>query len=131
MKRIVSVPQPGVWLVSGSRHFVDYKQFEPIMNKLVILAGSPRQIIHGGCRGIDFLAERWATEQRINTRTYPAEWNEYGRKAGPVRNSLMIRKANVVIAFPTGDSKGTRDVIDKTMKFPEKMMFIFHILQVN
>lgn len=48
------------------------------------------------------------------TETHMANWLKFGRTAGPIRNQIMIEKgADLVIAFPSETSKGTRDMIKR------------------
>jgi len=41
----------------------------------------------------------------------PAEWDKFGRRAGPLRNEQMLRegKPDVVVAFPGG--RGTAHMV--------------------
>lgn len=53
---------------------------------------------------------------------YPADWNQYGKTAGPIRNSLMLAQhpdIDLVLAFHDdleGSSKGTLDMVRKAQK---------------
>lgn len=51
----------------------------------------------------------------LNTRRYPANWQRYGRAAGPVRNQQMLDegKPDLILAFHQDivNSKGTADMI--------------------
>lgn len=49
----------------------------------------------------------------INRTVFKADWSKDGRKAGPVRNSVMLSvgKPDLVIAFPGG--RGTADMVRK------------------
>lgn len=68
-------------------------------------------LIHGGARGADTLAARWAKRAGIPTEAYPADWVRLGRAAGHIRNQHMLAsgKPEVVIAFPGGP--GTADMV--------------------
>jgi hypothetical protein len=67
-------------------------------------------IIHGGASGADRLAGEWAASRGIPVEVYPADWQKYGRAAGPIRNQRMIdRKPDMVVAFPGG--RGTADMV--------------------
>ncbi|MFF3363563.1 SLOG family protein [Streptomyces misionensis] len=78
----------------------------------------PFTLIHGACAtGADAAAHHWyetagmdlgCTEVR-----YPAAWEAYGKRAGPMRNKQMINKAgaDLVLAFLYGTSNGTRHTV--------------------
>ena len=74
------------------------------------------EIISGGARGIDKMAHRLSLESNIKLTVFEANWKEHGRKAGPIRNKLIVDNSDIVIAFPVGDSIGTRDTIKKAYK---------------
>jgi len=68
-------------------------------------------IIHGGAKGADTLAGEYAAENDLEVMEFKADWNKYGRAAGPMRNQKMLvqGKPDLVIAFPGG--KGTAHMI--------------------
>lgn len=48
-------------------------------------------VLSGACpTGIDRAGELWAAANRVPLRTFPANWMAHGRKAGPLRNQLMV-----------------------------------------
>ena len=47
-------------------------------------------LIHGGARGADFMAGKFAEWARIPVKEYPADWQKHGRAAGPIRNQQML-----------------------------------------
>jgi hypothetical protein len=67
-------------------------------------------IVHGNCpTGVDAEAERVAQKLDIPTDRHPADWNTYGKSAGPRRNKEMVDLgADLCLAFPRGASRGTR-----------------------
>jgi hypothetical protein len=80
--------------------------------------GQPLTIIHGDCpTGVDAIADAWArrrSDEGIQVRAWPAEWDRLGKAAGPVRNSNMaLAGADMCIAFLRDDSRGTKDMIYK------------------
>lgn len=87
-------------LVCGGRYFDDYSFLASELDSL-----SPSVVIHGGARGADTLAHRWAQNHCVPIERYPADWDRYGRAAGPIRNVEMLAKSqpDVVLAFPGGD----------------------------
>ena len=75
-------------------------------------------VISGGARGADAAGETWAYANRIPVEVFPANWNEYGKKAGPIRNQQMADVADALIALWDGKSRGTRDMIKRMAKKP-------------
>jgi hypothetical protein len=66
-------------------------------------------VVHGAARGADRIAGEVATELGCTVEVHPANWDRYGKAAGPIRNLEMIRQgADVCLAFPLGPSRGTR-----------------------
>ena len=67
-------------------------------------------VISGRARGVDLLGERWAEEHGIMVVPFPVtgeDWRTEGRKAGIVRNKLMLKYAEAVVAIWDGRSPGT------------------------
>jgi len=72
-------------------------------------------IVHGAAAGVDSIAKTWAMENDIKDLPYPAEWGKYGKSAGPIRNRQMLKDnpdIELVLAFPSPESRGTRDMIN-------------------
>lgn len=67
-------------------------------------------------RGVDSFAAEWAIKFGFKLYKFPAEWDKYGRKAGPIRNQQMLDegKPDAVIAFPGGT--GTADMVRRSEK---------------
>jgi hypothetical protein len=109
-------------LVCGGRDFNDYQLLEKTLNYQHYGVGAyPSKnielIIQGYARGADRLAHTWATRHFVKSTgdQYEADWGTYGRAAGHIRNALMLKeqKPDLVIAFPTPESVGTWDMVDK------------------
>jgi hypothetical protein len=103
-------------LVCGDRHWTDRQR---IGVRLATLDPDKDVVIHGGCRGADKLAGMAAKAHGIPVECYPAEWERYGRGAGPVRNQQMLdRGVDLLIAFHPDivTSKGTRDMVRRAGK---------------
>ncbi len=82
-------------------------------------------VISGGCRGIDQCGEHYAATFGLEVERYPADWNKYGRAAGPIRNALMAHNADCLLAVWDGKSKGTKNMIDEAKK-AELRVFVFY-----
>lgn len=73
-------------------------------------------LIHGGAKGADFLADRWARGRGVERKVFAVpkvEWQRWGRAAGPMRNERMLVEGapDIAIAFPGG--AGTADMIKR------------------
>lgn len=96
-------------LVCGSRYYSDvihiFKELNAYSHASVL--------IEGGARGVDTTAKGWAYSLNIPVEEYPADWNQYGTAAGPIRNKQMLveGKPDLVIAFLPLASIGTTNMI--------------------
>lgn len=98
-------------LVCGGRDYAD-KEF--VFETLDSIPGITT-IIHGAATGADSLGALWATEKGIRVLAVPANWKEYGKSAGPIRNREMLKlEPDLVVAFPGG--KGTKDMMQVARK---------------
>lgn len=71
-------------------------------------------VVHGSAAGADTLAGRVAAAWGMRVEEHPADWGRHGKAAGPRRNAGMVALgADVVLAFPLGASRGTRDCMAK------------------
>ena len=102
-------------LVTGGR---DYNNKEELYTTLDSIASKyhVEVLIHGAARGADTLAGIWAKDRGVEVIAVPANWTQYGRQAGPIRNRDMLNnhRPNLVVAFSGG--KGTRDMVDISKK---------------
>jgi predicted Rossmann fold nucleotide-binding protein DprA/Smf involved in DNA uptake len=64
-------------------------------------------IVSGGAKGVDSLAEQYAKAKGIECRIFKPDWDKYGKRAGFVRNALIVNEADALVAVWDGKSKGT------------------------
>ena len=81
-------------------------------------------IVSGGAVGIDSYAKQYAEENNLRLIEYLPIYSMHGRKAPIVRNSLIVKEADAIVAFPTMDSKGTHDTIRKMRKAGKQVIVI-------
>lgn len=115
-------------IVAGGRDFDDYGYLHQKVGEVLAnsesyfygMAGDYArydnvEIVSGGARGADFLGERFAEENIMPLKQFPADWDAHGRAAGIIRNEEMARYADMLIAFWDGQSRGTKHMIDTAL----------------
>lgn len=118
-------------VVAGCRDYNNYVEAKEYIDFCISKIKKEHTLIFisGGCRGADMLGERYAIENGYEIERYPAEWEKYGRSAGPKRNMKMAEIADFVICFWDGESRGTKSMIDyaKQIDKPIRIKFIENI----
>lgn len=95
-------------IIAGCRDIYDYSI---VLEAIKESNFSITTVISGGANGVDLLGERYAKENTIEVKRFPADWNTYNKAAGPIRNREMANNADALIAIWDGISKGTKDMI--------------------
>lgn len=106
-------------LVCGSRDYANRKLMWSVLDALLV-AHPDLTIIEGEARGADRMAREWAEAQLppVKVLKFPANWNKYGRAAGPIRNRQMLVEGqpDMVLAFGGRDGKGTNNMVQQARK---------------
>lgn len=107
-------------LVCGSRDFNNALNLFTTMDALHVDYDFTI-VIEGGATGADTFARRWAQGRGLLIQEHRAEWNKYGKAAGPIRNKQMLTegKPDLVVAFPKGslsESRGTKNMVEQAQK---------------
>lgn len=122
--------------VVGSQSFDDYELMVKTLEPFTIT-----EIVSGGAKGADTLAEKYADENGIDKDIIEADWDnleteepckvvkradgsEYNVLAGFNRNTTIVEKADIVIAFWDGQSNGTNDTIVKAEELGKSVLTI-------
>ena len=106
--------------VVGTRTFNNYWLLKEELNKY----DSITEIISGGAKGADKLAEKYAKEYNISTKIFKASWDKYGKSAGFFRNTEIWKYADEGIAFWDGVSPGTKHSVSLSQVFNKKLKVI-------
>jgi len=119
-------------LVCGSRTWDDYALVKNEIREFILNVDQIECIIEGGAKGADYCAKLVAIELNIPFEEFPADWERYGKRAGPIRNQLMIDvgKPDYVLAFHDTyvTSRGTKSMINKAEKAGIPFCIISHEL---
>lgn len=98
-------------LITGSTRWDDEVAiFEKLASIPVEYGVKPEDvvIVHGCAAGADNMAGDAAQALNMQIEEHPADWKQYGKKAGPIRNREMAKAgADVCFAFWNGASHGT------------------------
>lgn len=100
-------------LVTGSRSIESPLIVADILNRC---PWDIEHIIHGNADGVDSMASRYATRNRLTQTAHPIPnwvWEQVGPSAGPMRNEYMVTQADRVVAIWDGESSGTKDSINQ------------------
>jgi hypothetical protein len=114
-------------LVTGDREFACFATVKLAYHYVEHTYGPIKTVVHGAARGADQLAGMVALDRNIGVVPMPAQWNRYGKGAGPIRNQRMLDDhpdIKVVLAFHENlkTSKGTKDMLSRALK---KLLSVF------
>ena len=100
-------------IIAGSCSFQDYDRLQAVCDNILSQKRMTHTIviISGTARGADALGEQYAHERGYALRRFPADWQQYGKAAGPIRNRQMAENADGLICFWNGHSPGARNMI--------------------
>lgn len=101
------------------------------------------EVVSGGAKGVDTLAEKYAEENNLECTVFEANWNDlshddadirtnqwgkqYDARAGFRRNQQIVDYCDAMIAIDNGSS-GTNDSISK-MKKTDKPLYIHSLIR--
>ncbi len=117
--------------IVGSRLFTDYNFFEECMKKYFwdnrdgynCFRLDIDHIISGGATGADKLAKKFAMLHNRKFIEHLADWGTYAKAGGPIRNSLICREADEMVAF-LGNGPGTRNAIKQMLKMGKPVLIV-------
>lgn len=114
-------------VVTGSRSITDPDAVARAIEAAVTgplgaygLVSEVAELWHGGARGVDSMAEAWATDRGVKVRRWfvsAKEWEDHPKMAGKHRNYRMMKAADadgryvLVVAVWDGISGGTAHAI--------------------
>ncbi|HEX9135653.1 MAG TPA: SLOG family protein, partial [Nitrospirota bacterium] len=101
---------------SPTHYFGEFKLIEKAVHKLVDSLPLTTIVISGGARGVDQIAASRARKRCLLVCEYLPDWTTYGKFAGLMRNTTIIRNSDMVHAFVSTWCRGTYDSISKAAK---------------
>ena len=103
-------------IIAGSRHFSGEDAYFALKYSIEKSGFEITEVVCGGAAGIDSLGRRWAHENNIPVRMFPALWRVHAKRAGMLRNIEMAEYGEALIAIPGESSRGTRHMITEARK---------------
>ena len=103
-------------IIAGSRTIVPSSS---LISKAIKDSGfNVTEIVSGGAEGVDLSAQMYCMDRGIRTsgdNFYVPSWvwDVLGKKAGPLRNQAMAKYADAAIVIWTGQSPGSRNMINQ------------------
>lgn len=101
-------------LICGDRNWTDYEAVKSAVGAMVAKYGKDIIVVEGEARGADTLGRKAAEHFGLVVEKYPADWERYGKGAGPIRNRQMLDTGiDWVMGFHKNifASKGTRHML--------------------
>jgi len=95
-------------IIAGKR---DYYKYEAVQEAVKASGFVITEEVSGAASGVDALGEKWAKDNNVPIKRFPADWGKNGKAAGPIRNKQMADYAEALIALWDGNSKGTANMI--------------------
>ncbi len=101
-------------IVAGCRNYNNYEEAKEFIEICISKIRKEFTLIFvsGCCSGADMMGELFAKENGFEIERFPAEWEKYGKSAGPKRNKQMSEIGDYFICFWDGNSKGTKSMIE-------------------
>ena len=105
-------------IVTGSREHTDRQMIDQALDAVEANLDPKWDwtdivLVHGAAPGADTIAAELARDKGWQVEAHHADWEKYGKRAGYIRNREMADAgADLCLAFPIGESRGTRMMMD-------------------
>jgi hypothetical protein len=100
-------------IIAGSRTIDDYKL---VVQAMKHCGFTVTEVVCGMATGIDKQGEVWARANNLPVKEMPADWNQHGKAAGPIRNREMAKYADAAVVIWDGKSRGSRNMINEMIR---------------
>lgn len=113
-------------IIAGSRHLdIPKEMIDWIIGQFQDL-NDVNEIVSGTAKGVDTSGELFAKRYNMGLTKFPANWEEYGKKAGHLRNAEMAEYADALLLVWDGLSNGSANMKNQMLKL-DKPVYEFII----
>jgi len=110
--------------IVGSRSLSSNKIRQYVFDLLDKKRSELECIVSGGAKGPDSFAYEWTYQRGGKFILYRPDYEKHGKGATFIRNSLIVKDSDVIVAFYDGKSRGTMDSIKKARKSGKKLVIL-------
>lgn len=75
-----------------------------------------KEVVHGDSGIVDKSGAMWGMLFDLEVTAFPADWDQFGKAAGPIRNREMAEYADELLALWDSKSPGTKNMILEMLK---------------
>ena len=98
--------------IVGSRGYLDLNSVASFIDSLP----ANTVVITGETKGVDAAAAAAAKQRGLEVVVHLADWVQYGKAAGQIRNQKVVDDCDRLVAFWNGTSPGTKGTISIASK---------------
>jgi hypothetical protein len=105
-------------IVAGSRHLDIWFQLVAEFASMAVKQGTFQtitEVVSGGANGADAAGEVFASEYNLPIKRFEADWEKYGKSAGPKRNKQMAEYGDALLLIWDGKSRGSKNMRDNML----------------
>lgn len=110
--------------IVGTRNLTSYSRFLGRLMHNCPQITEATEIVSGGAKGTDTLAERYAFNNKLPIKIFLPDYSRYGKAAPLMRNTEIVDYADQVVAFVDPTSRGTWDSINKAREAHKPLTII-------
>jgi hypothetical protein len=102
------------FFITGSRDLFIKKEIKKVLADLYAKGINPKKMVMvvGDAKGVDATAAKLWQEAGLRIEVFKADWDQYGKKAGMLRNILMLKSGvDYGYGFCKNNSRGTTGML--------------------
>ena len=117
-------------IIAGSRHICKYRAFYEFYKWMESqqIFRVPEVMITGECpTGPDQVPHLFAaseSDKYVTIESFPPNWEQFGNRAGPIRNRKMAERGDKLLLIWDGKSKGSLDMKNQMEKLRKPVIEI-------